>query len=78
MPNKFPYDRYFAKSDMLVLKRHDDERGVTKEEREEYFKLKSEVLGDEYDSVLDYLPKQKSIPHHTHLHLIKIKRPKGV
>jgi hypothetical protein len=75
MPNKFPYDRFCSKSDMLVTKRHTDETGLTKQEREEYFKLKSEVLVDEYDSVLDHLPKQKSIPNHCHFHLISFKRP---
>lgn len=78
MPNKFPYDRYFSKSDMLVLKRHSDERGLTPEEREEYFQLISGVLADQYDSMLNHLPKQKSIPHHCHFHLVKIKKPEGV
>lgn len=75
MPNKYPYDRYFTKSDMLVLKRHDDERGLTDDEREEYFKLKSDVLIDVYDAVLDNLPKQKSIPHHCHFHMVSFKHP---
>ncbi len=75
MPNMFPYDRYFTKSDMLVTKRHTDERGLTKEEREEFLDLKSKVLTDQYDSILDHLPKQRSIPHHCHYHLVEFKRP---
>ncbi len=75
MPNLFPYDRFFAKSDMLVIKRHTDERGLTQEEREELLALKSGVLGDMYDSLLDHLPRQKSIPHHCHFHLIEFRRP---
>lgn len=77
MPNMFPYDRYFIKSDMLVIKRHTDERGLNEAEREEYMRLKSDVLADTYDSVLDNLPKQKSIPHHCHMHLISFKRPEA-
>ena len=76
MPNAFPYDRYFAKSDMLVLKRHSDERGLSKAEREEYFQLLN-GLADQYDSLLNHLAKQKTIPHHCHFHLISFKRPEG-
>lgn len=75
MPNLFPYDRLFAKSDMLVTKRHTDEWGMSPEEREELMVLKSGVLGDTYDSLLDHLPRQKSIPHHCHFHLIEFRRP---
>jgi len=74
MPNMFPYDRYFTKSDMLVTKRHIDEHGLTQEEREEFLKLKNEVFADQYDSVLDNLPRQRSIPDHCHFHLIQFKR----
>jgi diadenosine tetraphosphate (Ap4A) HIT family hydrolase len=78
MPNAFPYDRYFTKSDMLVLKRHTDELGLTDAEYKELLQLKSTVLMHEYDHLLDNLPKQKSIPHHCHFHLISFKRPEGV
>lgn len=74
MPNKFPYDRLFAKSDMLVIRRHADEYGLTDEERAELLSLKAGVLADRYDSLLDHLPRQKSIPHHYHVHLISFKR----
>lgn len=74
MPNRFPYDRFFAKSDMLVLKRHSDERGLTEAEKAELFTLKNEVLADQYDHLFENLPKQKSIPHHFHLHLVTPKR----
>ena len=73
MPNRFPYDRYFSKSEMLVSKRHTDETGLTQEEKAELFKLKQE-LTDSYDIIFENLPKQKSIPHHIHYHLVEIKK----
>lgn len=76
MPNKFPYDRYFSRSDMLVTKRHVDERGLNDAERAELLELKSTVLSTAYDLVLENLPKQSSIPHHYHVHLVTIKRPR--
>ena len=75
VPNAFPYDRYFSKSDMLVSKRHVDELGLSEVEKVELLKLKSEVLTNQYDIILENLPKQKSIPHHIHYHLVEIKRP---
>lgn len=74
MKNKFPYDRYFTKSDMIVTKRHVSERDLSDEEREELRSLKQNVLCADYDSLLEHMPAQQSIPKHTHLHLIKYKR----
>lgn len=77
MKNEFPYDRYFSKSDMLVLKRPVSEEEMTDEERQEYLKLKVK-LSDTYDSILDHLPKQRSIGGHCHFHLIEFKRADGL
>lgn len=77
MPNRFPYDRLFEKSDMLVLRRHSDEYGLTQDERRELLHLKAEVLSDRYDGFLEQLPKQRSIPHHYHVHVVTYKRPQG-
>jgi hypothetical protein len=74
VPNRFPYDRYFTKSDMLITKRHTDETGLDQPEKAELVKLKSGPLSDEYDLIFENLPKQKSIPHHIHYHLVQIKR----
>lgn len=74
VPNRFPYDRYFSKSEMLVSKRHVDERGLTSEEMSELYNLKTE-LAEEYDLIFENMPKQKSIPHHIHYHLVEIMRP---
>lgn len=78
MKNKFPYDRYFSKSDMLVLRRHASEQEVTDAERAELFTIRTEILTSEYDSVMDHLPRQKSIPGHYHVHLIEIRRHDGL
>ena len=75
IPNRFPYDRYFSRSDMLVTNRHVDERGLSEAERAELTELKSTVLSDTYDLVLENLPKQSSIPHHYHVHLVTLKPP---
>jgi len=74
MKNKFPYDRYFTKSDMIVAKRHVTELELNQEERTELAEIKK-VLSDSYDSLIEHLPKQKSIPGHYHLHVIEFKRP---
>ena len=74
MKNKFPYDRYFTKSDMLVSKRHATEQELTTEERTELISIKKS-LGDAYDSIIEHLPKQKSIPDHYHVHIVAFKRP---
>jgi hypothetical protein len=74
MPNAFPYDRYFSKSDMLVTKRHTDGHDLTTEEQAEFKYLKAHSLTDDYDLIFENLPKQKSIPHHQHYHLVEIKK----
>ena len=74
MRNKFPYDRYFTKSDMIVSKRHVTELELNQEERAELSEIKK-TLSDSYDSLIEHLPKQKSIPGHYHLHVIEFKRP---
>ncbi len=74
MPNAYPYDRYFTHSDMLVLKRHSDERGLNENERAELIELKGK-LSETYDHFLENLPKQASIPHHYHIHLVTFKHP---
>jgi hypothetical protein len=74
MKNAFPYDRYFIQSDMLALKRHSDETGITQAERAELVELKKK-LANTHDHILENLPKQQSIPHHYHIHLITFQRP---
>lgn len=75
MPNRFPYDRYYERSDMLVLKRHATEPELTDAERAELSSLKASALGEHYDQLLENLPHKQSIPHHCHLHLVTIRPP---
>lgn len=78
MENRFPYDRYFSKSHMLVTKRHTDELNLSTEEEAEFQELRYGYLAENYDSMFDHLPKQKSIPGHCHMHVVQIKPPEGV
>lgn len=75
VPNKFPYDRYYSRSDMLVLKRHATEQELTAAELAEYRTLKAEVLSEEYDQILENLPQQTTIPEHFHVHLVVLRPP---
>jgi len=59
---------------MIVAKRHVTELELNQEERTELAEIKK-VLSDSYDSLIEHLPKQKSIPGHYHLHVIEFKRP---
>jgi diadenosine tetraphosphate (Ap4A) HIT family hydrolase len=78
MTNKYPYDRYFTKSDMLVSKRHVPEQDLTKAELDEMRELIRSDLSTDYDSIIEHMPLQKSIPEHTHMHLVQYKRPDGL
>ena len=78
MKNKFPYDRYFTKSDMLVTKRHISDGQLNDMEKAELDRLKKEVLFIDYDSLVEHCPRTKSVPEHVHYHLIEYKRPDGI
>lgn len=77
MHNKFPYDRYFAKSDMLVTKRHITDGQLNDMELAELQRLKHDALYIDYDSIIEHFPEQKSIPEHVHYHLVQYKRADG-
>ena len=77
MKNKFPYDRYYTKSDMIVSKRHIAEGQLNDMEKAELDRLKKEVLYMDYDSFVEHFPRTKSIPEHVHYHLIEYRRPDG-
>jgi hypothetical protein len=69
IPNSFPYDRIAKKHDMLVTKRHVQEQDLTDDEKAELFHIKQNEL-DEYPYIVEAHQKQKSIPHHFHLHFL--------
>lgn len=75
IPNDFPYDLIADVHDMIVPLRHVDESGLSDEEKAELLEIKNSALS-EYDIVVEATKRNKSIPAHFHLHLIKIK-PKG-
>jgi hypothetical protein len=77
MRNKFPYDRYFEKSDMLVTKRHITDAQLSDMELAELQRLKHDVLYTDYDSLIEHFPEQKSIPEHGHYHLVQYQRADG-
>lgn len=68
--NDFPYDAVASLHHMLLPMRHTDGEDLSFEETEELRELKKSILNDDYDILLECLPKAKSIPKHFHLHLL--------
>jgi diadenosine tetraphosphate (Ap4A) HIT family hydrolase len=71
--NDFPYDRIAEIHHMIVPKRHIADSEVTDQEKAEYEKIKLEYLFKEYEYIIEPTYKKKSIPEHSHLHLIVAK-----
>jgi hypothetical protein len=71
--NEFPYDKIAKKHDLLVATRHfvhDAELDIL--EREELFAIKAEFAeSKEYDSLLENLSHNRTVPWQYHLHCIK-------
>ena len=70
--NEFPYNEIATENHMIVPLRHTTEDNLTEEELREFTKIKEDI-NDKYDMILENTHKQKSIPGHFHLHLLKIK-----
>ncbi len=70
--NQFPYDEIATTTHMIVPLRHVREDQLRAEELQEYSAVKAD-LHAEYDLILENTYKQKSIPGHYHLHLLKLK-----
>lgn len=68
--NTFPYDAVASLHHMVLPIRHTDGEDLSFEETEELRDLKKSILNDDYNFVLECLPKAKSIPEHFHLHLL--------
>lgn len=73
--NEYPYDRIARTHDLLVSKRKfASSEGMTKAERDELEKIKKIFTRtQEYDSVMENIPHQRTIRDWYHLHLIKFK-----
>ena len=70
--NQYPYDEIATMHHMVVSVYHAREAALHNEALEEYARVKND-LHQEYDVILENTHKQKSIPEHHHLHLLRIK-----
>src|SRR3989344_7686558 len=62
--NDFPYDRIAKTHDMIVSIRHVGEDGLSREELEEFKKIKEEHIFATYEYIVEPVHKKKSIPGH--------------
>lgn len=71
--NDFPYDRVAKKHSLLSPRRNFiNDWEMKDEERQELFEIKKEVSeSQEYDSILENIPHNRSLPSHYHLHFVK-------
>ena len=72
--NQYPYDRVAEVHHMLVPIRRFSERGEMEyyESDELRFILRELALNEEYDSLIENFPHERTVPEHFHLHLIKL------
>ncbi len=69
--NDFPYDKIATLHHMIMPKRHTTEPDLTKEERDEFIKIKRKEL-QSYDIILESTENSSSIRDHYHIHLLDI------
>lgn len=68
--NMFPYDRVAKDHHMIIPKKHALESELSDAEKMELKNIKAEYLSQNYDFIIEAMPKNKSIPEHFHIHLI--------
>ncbi|HRH24620.1 MAG TPA: hypothetical protein PK109_03470 [Candidatus Paceibacterota bacterium] len=68
--NLFPYDHIARVHHMIVLNRHAPDAEFTQEERDELHEIKYGYAQDHYQFIFEPVGRQKSIPSHSHIHLI--------
>lgn len=68
--NKFPYDLIAQTHHMLVTKRHVSDANLSVEERDELLQIKMLPAIQEYHWIIEPTFRNKTIPQHTHLHLV--------
>jgi hypothetical protein len=68
--NIFPYDLLAETHHMLMPIRHIPEKELTNTEKEEWMKIKEELVESKYDYIIENTFKNKSIPAHFHQQLI--------
>jgi diadenosine tetraphosphate (Ap4A) HIT family hydrolase len=72
--NQYPYDRVAKVSHILVPKRvFADLEEMEFEEWDELHSIKAELgMSEDYDSIIENMPHERSVRHHYHLHLVKL------
>ncbi len=68
--NTYPYDLIAKVHHMLVPKRHASDSELTESEQKEFAEIKESYVSDTYEFMIEPVRKQKSIPGHSHLHLL--------
>lgn len=68
--NSFPYDLIAKEHHMLMPLRHTTEADLTVDEIMELSGIKNHAIEQDYDWIIEPMPKNKSIPDHFHLHLL--------
>jgi len=73
LENLFPYDKIAKMNHLLVTKKHLTEIEVPPEAWEEFRETKKNFIAENYDCILENMPKAMTIPAHFHIHLIVFK-----
>lgn len=68
--NAFPYDAVASVHHMVISKRHESDDMLTDEEWAEYEMLKKGHINETYGYIVEPTRKKKSIPSHSHFHLL--------
>lgn len=68
--NAYPYDLIAKVHHMIVPKRHASDGQLSEEEWKEFAELKRSYVEEHYEFVVEPTQRQKSIPEHTHIHLL--------
>jgi len=69
--NLFPYDKEYAENSILVPLRHIEHIwDLSVEELNEYWVIRKEMLGMDFDELLENMPREKTQIHY-HQHLLK-------
>lgn len=73
IPNAFPYDRIAKTHHLILPKRHAVEEHLTREEWDEWDRLKKGSVNAQYEYIIEPTLRTKSIPQHCHYHLLVVK-----
>ncbi len=71
--NLFPYDAIARVHHMILPKRHASDDELSSEEKEEFDSIKESYIQQTYEFLIEPMRHRRSIPAHSHLHLIVAK-----